>query len=176
MQEHSMRKVLLGVLLIAAVSTLGDFIWAGLHLRHGPLYGLSHGTLLFLCIGLYLGALAKQPYVGALAGAVIGLLAAGSYYVLAPIAGYSVMFAIWAFVWLALAVLAGRILRKPNRQTWNEVLARGVAAAIGCGVGFYLISGIWRPFNPKGWDYAVHFLSWTVAYLPGFAALIKRHD
>ena len=43
---------------------------------------------------------------------------------------------------------------------------------IGSGLGFYLISGIWRPFDPKGWDYAVHFLSWTIAYLPGFVALL----
>ena len=33
-------------------------------------------------------------------------------------------------------------------------------------------SGIWRPFNPVGWDYAVHFAAWTIAYLPGFAALM----
>jgi hypothetical protein len=170
---YNARAVFLGAVLIAAVSTLGDFIWASLHLRHRPLYGLSHGTLLFLCIGLYLGALAKQPVFGALAGAAIGLLAAGSFYVLAPVAGYSVMFVVWAFVWLALALLAGRILRRKNPLTWNEVLGRGVAAAIGSGVAFYLISGIWRPFNPQGWDYAVHFLSWTVAYLPGFAAVIK---
>jgi hypothetical protein len=167
-----MVKVLIGALLIAGVSTLGDFIWAGLHLRHRPLYGLSHGTLLFLAIGLYLGALRRKTYLGALGGAVIGLAAAGSFYVLSPLAGYSVMFVVWALVWLALAVLAGRILRKENPLTWNAVLARGVAAAVGSGVAFYLISGIWRPFNPRGWDYAVHFLSWTVAYLPGFLALM----
>ena len=170
-----MRKVLLGAVSIAGVSTLGDFIWAGLHLRHRPLYGLAHGTLLFLCIGLYLGLLARKPYLGALAGAGIGLAAAGSFYVLAPIAGYSVMFAVWAFVWLALAVLAGRVLRKQNPLSWTEVIVRGVAAAFGSGIGFYLISGIWRPFNPEGWDYAFHFLSWTVAYLPGFAALMFKN-
>jgi len=167
------RAVLLGALLIAAVSTLGDFIWAGLHLRHRPLYGLGHGILLFLCIGLYLGTLAGRSAAGALGGAVIGLVAAGSFYVLAPVAGYSVMFFAWAFVWLALAILAGRMLRRENPLTWNEVLSRGCFAAIASGVAFYLISGIWRPFNPHGWDYAIHFLSWTVAYLPGFAALIK---
>jgi hypothetical protein len=51
---------------------------------------------------------------------------------------------------------------------------RGVFAMIGSGLGFYLISDIWRPFNPEGWDYAVHFLSWTIAYLPGFFALLYR--
>jgi hypothetical protein len=86
------------------------------------------------------------------------------------------MFVVWAFVWLALAILAGRILRRANPMTWNEVFGRGVFAAISSGVAFYLISGIWRPFNPHGWDYVRHFLSWTVAYLPGFTALIKAHD
>ena len=53
-------------------------------------------------------------------------------------------------------------------------IVRGVLAMIGSGLGFYLISGIWRPFDPQGWDYAVHFLSWTIAYLPGFLALLHR--
>jgi hypothetical protein len=43
---------------------------------------------------------------------------------------------------------------------------------LGSGVGFYLISDIWRPFDPEGWDYAVHFVSWAIAYLPGFLALL----
>ena len=167
-----MRKALLGAVFVAGVSTLGDFVWAGLHLRHRPLYGLAHGTLLFLWIGLYLGALARHPYSGVLGGAIIGLVAAGCFYLLAPVAGYSVMFVVWAFVWLALAVMTGRILRKEKPLRWKEVVARGIAAAIGSGVAFYLISGIWRPFNPKGWDYAIHLVSWTVAYLPGFAALM----
>lgn len=70
MLKRYLIRILIGALLIAGVSTLGDFIWAGLHLRHRPLYGLTHGTLLFLCIGVYLGVLAKQPYLGALAGAI----------------------------------------------------------------------------------------------------------
>jgi hypothetical protein len=49
-----------------------------------------------------------------------------------------------------------------------------VLAAIGSGLGFYAISGIWMPFNPHGWDYARHFIYWTIAYLPGFAALLTR--
>jgi hypothetical protein len=163
---------LTGALLIAAVSTFGDFIWAGLALRHRTVYGLAHGMLLFLCMGAYLGSLERSAVRGAVAGSLIGLIAAGSFYVLAPIAGYSVMFAVWAFVWLALAVLTGRILRRDTAQSWRETVARGAIAMIGSGVGFYLISGIWRPFNPEGWDYAVHFLSWTVAYLPGFLAII----
>jgi hypothetical protein len=36
---------------------------------------------------------------------------------------------------------------------------------------FYLISGIWTRPSPGGPDYLVHFLSWSVAFLPGFLAL-----
>ena len=177
-----MRNALMGAALIAAVSTLGDFVWAGLHLRHRVVYGLAHGAILFLCMGAYFGSLQRKALVGAIYGAAIGLAAAGSFYVLAPIAGYSVMFFVWAFVWIALAVLVTRIL--PTRVAPNAPVApvapiapnapmvRGVLAMIGSGLGFYLISGIWRPVDPKGWDYAVHFLSWAIAYLPGFVALL----
>jgi hypothetical protein len=171
-----MRNAIVGAVLIAVVSTLGDFIWAGLHLRHRAAYGLAHGAVLFLCIGAYFGSLERNAWVGAVYGAGIGLAAAGSFYLLAPFAGYSVMFFIWAFIWAALAALTGRILRAPNGLVLARpsVLARGVLAMIGSGVAFYLISGIWRPFDPRGWDYAVHFLSWIVAYLPGFLALLYR--
>jgi hypothetical protein len=171
-----MRNAIIGALLIAAVSTLGDFVWAGLHLRHRVVYGLAHGAILFLCIGACLGYLEKQTLKGAVYGAGIGLAAAGSFYLLAPVAGYSIMFFIWAFVWIALAFLVCRILSKPSAPgaPISAVVLRGVLAMIGSGVGFYLISGIWRPFNPRGWDYAAHFLSWAVAYLPGFLALLVK--
>jgi hypothetical protein len=165
-----------GSLGIAAVSTLGDFIWAAGHLRHRTEYGLTHGTLLFLAIGLFLGVLAHRPALGAIWGAVLGFLAAGSFYVLAPFVGYSAMFVVWIAIWLALAVLYTRlaglaVLNVRQVGLW-AVLGRGAAAAVTSGIAFYAISGIWRPFNPEGWDYAVHFGAWTLAYLPGFAALL----
>jgi hypothetical protein len=161
-----MRSAIVGSLLVAAVSTAGDFVWAGLNLRHRVIYGVAHGAVLFACIGAYFGLLDKRTLRGALYGAGIGIAAAGTFYVLAPIAGYSVMFFVWAFVWIALAVVAGN----------QPVVWRGVFAMVGSGVGFYLISGIWRPFDPVGWDYAIHFLSWAFAYLPGFAALLASRD
>ncbi len=164
---------LAGSLGIAAVSTLGDFIWAAAHLRHRPEYGLTHGTLLFLAIGLFLGTLAGRPAAGAMLGAALGFLAAGSFYVLAPFVGYSAMFVVWIAIWLALAVLYTRLAGLDVQQVGlGAVVGRGAAAAVTSGIAFYAISGIWRPFNPEGWDYAVHFGAWTLAYLPGFAALL----
>jgi len=171
-----MRNAIVGSILIASVSTLGDFVWAELHLRHRVVYGLAHGVILFLCIGAYFGWLAKQPLAGAAYGAALGLAAAVMFYLLAPVAGYSVMFLVWAFIWIGLAAGTGRVLPS-NPAPWPPTIKRGVFAMVGSGIGFYLISGIWRPFNPHGWDYAVHVLSWTLAYLPAFIALLAgAHD
>ena len=49
------RASFAGAASIAAVSTLGDFLWANVIPEHRPLYGITHGSVLFLCIGLYLG-------------------------------------------------------------------------------------------------------------------------
>lgn len=161
---------LTGAFAIAAVSTLGDFVWAAGDLRHRPEYGLMHGTLLFLAIGLFLGVLAGRAAAGASWGASLGFLAAGSFYLLAPIAGYSAMFLVWIAMWVALAVLYARLSRR--KVGLSAVLGRGAASAVGSGTAFYAISGIWSPFDPEGWDYAVHFAAWMLAYLPGFAALL----
>lgn len=156
-------------LAIAALSTFGDFVWATWIPDHRIAYGLAHGALLFLAIGFALGTRAQQPYAGAIGGAVLGLAAASLFYVTAPLVGFSAMFFIWVGVWMGLAILYARL---SGRGVDRAVLARGSMAAVASGLAFYLISGIWRPFNPEGWDYATHFAAWTVAYFPGFAALL----
>ena len=80
------------------------------------------------------------------------------------------MFFLWFATWIALGVLNERLTRREINI--RNALGRGVLAAVGSGVTFYLVSGIWFPFNPQGWDYLIHFGAWTVAYLPGFAALL----
>lgn len=161
--------VIAGAVLIAAASTFGDFVWANWNLRHRPVYGLTHGAALLLCIGLYLGALAGKPGAGAIAGTLIGLAAAGSFYLLAPLAGYAVMFFSWFGMWIALGILMSRL---NGERKAGPAFARGIVAALSSGVAFFLVSGIWRPFDPRGWDYLTHFGAWTIAYLPGFAALL----
>ena len=157
-------------LVIAALSTAGDFIWATWIPRHLPAYGLTHGTLLFLGIGLVLGVVAHRPTAGAIAGALIGAGGAAGFYLLAPLAGYAAMFLMWIAIWVALGVL-GAWLRTGTLDL-RGVLFRSGVAAVASGAAFYAISGIWRPFDPHGWDYATHFGAWTLAYLPGFGALL----
>ena len=165
-----MRAALLGSLGVAVLSTLGDFIWAMWIPQHRPVYGLAHGTLLFLVIGLALGFAFGRRLAGAGLGALIGGLAAGSFYLLSPLAGYRAMFLVWIGVWIALGLIC-RYMSGSNVRI-QSALARGAGAAMGSGLAFFLVSGIWLPFNPRGWDYLVHFGAWTLAYLPGFAALL----
>ncbi len=168
-------QAIVGSLMVAAVSTLGDFVWARYIPAHRPLFGLLHGMALCLAIGLFLGALRREPLRGAVAGALIGLGAAGGFYLLARLMGYAAMFVSWMALWAAFAILNGRGLGGPPSGT-ADALARGGLAAIGSGLAFYAISGIWTRPAPGGPDYAYHFLCWTVAFLPGFLALLARRS
>ena len=170
--QRGIRNAIAGSLVTAAVSTLGDYLWANVLPHHRPIYGLAHGTLLFLTVGSCLGAAAGRTLAGAAGGAAIGFAAAGGFYVLQPFIGYAGLFVMFVALWVALGVLTGRVLQR--RDSIGAVLVRSVLAAIGSGLGFYAISGIWFPFRPRGWDYAIHFVYWTLAYLPGFAALLVR--
>jgi hypothetical protein len=167
-----MKNAIGGALATAAVSTLGDYLWASVLPHHRPLYGLAHGALLFLTVGSCLGIAARKPMAGAAGGALIGFSAAAGFYLLRRLLGYSGMFVMFVGLWVALGLLNGRVLQP--RDTMRMVLGRSALAAMGSGLGFYAISGIWFPFNPHGWDYAWHFACWMAAYLPGFAALLAR--
>lgn len=167
---RGLTTAIIGSVAIAVLSTVGDLVWATWIPVHRPVYGLTHGALLFLGIGLVFGVGAGHAAPGALAGAALGFAAAGSFYLLAPLVGFAAMFVAWIGVWVALGVLNARLNARPLRSD----AARGAIAAVASGVAFYLVSGIWLPFDPQGWDYAVHLAAWTVAYLPGFGVLLVR--
>jgi hypothetical protein len=168
--RRGIQAAIAGAVVTAAVSTLGDYLWANLLPHHRPIYGLAHGALLFLTVGCCLGIAAGRVMAGAAGGALIGISATAGFYLLQPFIGYSGLFVMFVGLWVALGLLSGRVLQRRDRI--GIVLIRSVFAAIGSGLGFWAISGIWFPFNPHGWDYAVHFAYWTVVYLPGFAALL----
>jgi hypothetical protein len=167
-----MKAAAIGAIVTAAVSTLGDYLWANVLPHRIPIYGLAHGLILFLTVGFCLGLPARRPVAGALGGAATGLASAGAFYLLQPFIGYSALFVLFVALWVGLGLLTGRVLQR--RDSIQAVLVRSVLAAAGSGLGFYAISGIWFPFDPHGWDYAIHFVSWIVAYFPGFAALLAR--
>jgi hypothetical protein len=164
-------RAVIGALALAALNTLGDFIWARFVPRHRPVLGLVHGTVLLLALGLFLGLVRGSPARGALMGGAVGLLAALSFYALAPFLGYGAMFVSWMALWLGFAFVDARLRGAVDSR---EVLVRGVLAALLSGAAFYAISGIWTRPAPGGPNYAFHFLCWTIAFLPGLAALLLR--
>ena len=87
--------------------------------------------------------------------------------------GYAAMFVLWMAIWVALGLLIARGLGEPRQPAASGWL-RGALAAIGSGLAFYAISGIWTRHRAGGPDYAYNFACWTIAFLPGFAALLLR--
>lgn len=146
--------------------TFGDFVWAALHVRHRIAYGVVHGAAMCLCLGLAVGVRARRPAVAAIAGVVIGVVAAATFYVLAPRLRLGAMFPAWMLLWILFAVLQQRL---QATETLASALIRGIVAALLSGMAFYLISGIWTRGGAP--NLARNFASWSFAFLPGFLAL-----
>jgi len=167
-------RPVVAALALALLSTLLDLVWAAWIPEHKAVFGLAHGALIGGAIGLPLGLVRGRPVAGLLAGAAIVLGAALGFYGLARLIGYAAMFAAWAALWLAFGLLGGRWLGA--RHSLGESLARGTAAAVGSGLAFYLVSGIWTRFDPRAIDYLYNFACWSLAFLPGFLALLVERD
>lgn len=166
---NGITPAIIGAVLLGAANTFGDFFWESMNLRHRVAFGLAHGALLLLCLGLYLGILVSRPLAGAIGGVVSGTLAACVFYTLAPAMRLSAMFPAWIALWLMIGVLDGVALRKGRIA---PALARGAVAAVASGLAFYAIAGIWTRPSPGGPRYLVNFASWTFAFVPGFLALL----
>ena len=165
-----MLYALAASLALAAVMTIGDFIWAAFHIRHRMAIGIAHGAVMCLCLGLAIGIRARKMPPAAIAGPLIGIVAAGSYYVLAPALGWAAMFPAWMLLWILFALLQRQLVR---RERIGVTLKRGALAALTSGFAFYLISDIWI-HEPAHLSLFVHFAAWTFAFLPGFAALFSK--
>ena len=160
-----------GALLLAALSTAYDFAWAYFSLEHRPVYGLVHGATLLAAAGLVLGWGPGRTVAGLAGGALAGLVSAAAFYGLVTVTGFMpALIAAWMLLWVFFAGL--RALFEPGRVTGREVVVRGGVAALASGVAFWLVSGIWTRHDPGGPNYAWNLAAWTVAYLPGFAALL----
>ena len=153
---------------LGAVMTIGDWLWAALQIRHRVVYGLVHGALMCLCVGIAVGARAGRPAPAALAGPIIGVIAAASFYALAPMIRWNAMFPAWMLLWILFALLQQRLAKSESIGT---AVLRGVGAAVVSGTAFYAISGIWINDSHTNPNLIRHFGAWTVAFLPGFAAL-----
>jgi hypothetical protein len=120
--------LLIGIFVVAAVATLGDWVWYTFGVRHGMTAGLIHGALLLTVAGGALGAawivmwlllatlegrwlrasqcrswreIAARGALAALLGGIAFYLVLGTLWGAPPEGGrnYVVQFAAWTFAW-----------------------------------------------------------------------------
>jgi hypothetical protein len=168
MWQRSILHAVIAAAILGAVSTFGDFVWANWQVRHRMVYGLIHGAVMCLCIGAVIGGRTGKLAAGTLAGPLVGLLAAGSFYLLAPMLGYSAMFPAWMLFWFCFSILQARL---SGDRRLGPALGRGLVAALLSGLAFYVVSGMWTSPPRGGPNYPVFFVNWTFAFFPGFLAL-----
>jgi hypothetical protein len=163
---------LVGSLLLAILSTAADYVWFLDIPRHQVFSGMTHGAVLFAALGAYLGWRKGRLAFGAGAGLLSGMLAALSFYVLAPLGGYSMMLVSWVLLWIMLAALQ---LHLDGRLDAAKAVGRGLLTSIAAAVGFVVVLyELYRGWPPASFSFFTHFVAWTMAYLPGLYVLLKR--
>ena len=157
------------VVFVALVATIGDYLWFENNVRHTALHGVVHGAALLLSVGLVLGQQTGQWIRGALGGVFAGVAGALAFYAVVGLMGYlGALIAAWVFMWIVLAAVSAWVRGYlPQVPRW---MAPGLVAAIGSGITFYLVSGIWTD-HPEARNYLWHLVAWTIAWAPGIVAL-----
>jgi hypothetical protein len=167
-----MLPAVVGALLLAALSTTADYIWFLNIPPHNAASGGIHGATLFAALGGYLGWRKGRLLVGAIGGLASGLVAALSFYLLAPLGGYSVMLVSWLLLWI---LLAGLQTHLEGQLSIARALGRGVVTAIVAGLGFSVVLfELYRGWPPAMFSAFKHFIAWAMAYIPGLFVLLRR--
>ncbi|MDP2052953.1 MAG: hypothetical protein Q8L75_04920 [Acidobacteriota bacterium] len=163
---------LIGSMLLAALSTVADYVWFLDIPQHQVSSGMIHGSVLFAALGGYLGWRKGKLAAGAIGGLLSGMLAALSFYALAPIGGYAMMIVSWVLLWIMLAALQTHL---DGRLDMARALGRGLATALAAGLGFAVVLfQLYRGWPPPEFSVFRHFVAWSMAYLPGLYVLLKR--
>jgi hypothetical protein len=166
-----MRGLLAGIVAVAAVATAGDYLWYEHGIRHTIWAGILHGAVLLTAVGGALGAASGRPLAGLPLGTAAGVAGALVYYALLPALGNGALFAAWTSLWVVLAVLDARYVRR-GRRSFRLSLAQGASAALLSGVTFYLVVGsLWGRPPGDGRSYALQFAFWSIAWAPGILAI-----
>jgi hypothetical protein len=169
---QQLAPALAGSLLLATLSTIADYIWFLDIPGHQVLSGSIHGASLFAALGAYLGWRKGRLVAGLLGGLSSGVVAALSFYALAPLGGYNMMLVSWLILWI---MLAGLQTYLDGRFDVAQALGRGVVTAVVAAVGFgVVLFQLYRAWPPETFSVFKHFVAWSMAYLPGLYVLLKR--
>jgi hypothetical protein len=163
---------LIGSLLLATLSTIADYVWFLDIPRHQVLSGSIHGASLFAALGAYLGWRKGRFVAGLLGGLLSGVVAAISFYALAPLGGYNMMLVSWLILWI---MLAGLQTYLDGRLDVAKALGRGIVTSVVAALGFAVVLfQLYRAWPPETFSVFKHFVAWSMAYLPGLYVLLKR--
>lgn len=167
-----LTPALVGSLLLATLSTIADYVWFLNIPQHQVSSGMIHGAALFAALGAYLGWRKGKLGAGAVGGLLSGMLAALSFYALAPLGGYSMMLVSWVLLWIFLAALQTYL---DGRLDVARALGRGVVTSIAAALGFIVVLyQLYRGWPPESFSVFRHFVAWSMAYLPGLYVLLRR--
>ena len=163
---------LVGSVLLATLSTVADYVWFLDIPQHQVLSGSIHGAVLFAALGAYLGWRKGKLGIGLAGGLLSGVIAALSFYALAPLGGYNVMLVSWVLLWIMLAALQTYL---DGRLDVARAVGRGLITSIAAAVGFAVVLfQLYRGWPPENFSFFRHFVAWSMAYLPGLYVLLKR--
>ena len=163
---------LIGSMLLAVLSTVADYVWFLNIPQHQVSSGMIHGSVLFAAVGGYLGWRKGKAVAGAIGGLISGMLAALSFYALAPIGGYSMMIVSWVLLWIMLAALQTHL---DGRLDMPKAIGRGLVTSIAAGLGFAVVLfQLYRGWPPAEFPAFRHLVAWSMAYLPGLYVLLKK--
>ena len=167
-----LTPALVGSLLLATLSTIADYVWFLNIPQHQVLSGAIHGSTLFAALGAYLGWRKGKAGIGLAGGLASGLIAALSFYALAPVGGYNVMLVSWVLLWILLAALQTYL---DGRLDIAKAAGRGIVTSIAAALGFIVVLfQLYRRWPPETFSVFTHFVAWAMAYLPGLYVLLKR--
>ena len=125
-----MSRLLAGIFIVAAVSAAGDYVWYEIGVRHRMLSGVIHGAVLLTAVGGTLGAAHGRTLAGLPMGTVAGVAGALVYYALFPVLRGWATLAAWASLWIMLAVIDGRVVRRVKRSAALCLIALLVRNAV----------------------------------------------
>jgi hypothetical protein len=167
-----LTPAVVGSVLLAILSTTADYVWFLNIPQHQVSSGAIHGATLFAALGAYLGFRKGKTGAGALGGLLSGLIAALSFYALAPLGGYNMMLVSWLLLWIMLAALQTYL---DGRIDLAKAIGRGLITAIVAAIGFgVVLFELYRGWPPASFPVVKHFVAWSMAYLPGLYVLLKR--
>ncbi len=173
LRHSGIGAALIGCGVLAAVSTFGDWLWTHYIPDGAVVPGVIHGAVIFLVLAIVLGKAAgtrraRNRLMPTLPAA--GIVIAAVFYPIAGAVGYiAALLVTWVMMWLTTAGL--QRWARGGAEAVGLTLLRGIAAAIGSGLAFWAISGIWTQPAPTI-NYGWRFLCWAFAFFPGFLALL----